>query len=70
MKGLYRLDAFLEQIQKAIWNDLHGIIISEELYQQMDTFARTPIPFENAVHGYNWLATTLEWLDWIEHFNP
>jgi len=70
MKGLYRLDAFLETIQHAIWNDFHGSILSEELFRQIETFARTPLPFEKPrQEGYNWLATTLEWLDWIEHFH-
>jgi hypothetical protein len=70
MKGLYRLDAFLETIQRAIWNDFHGTSPTEELYRQMERFAHTPLPFEKPRHeGYNWLATTLEWLDWIAHFH-
>jgi hypothetical protein len=39
INGLYRLDAFLEQIQKAIWNDFHASILPEELAQHFETFA-------------------------------
>jgi len=74
LKGIYRLDAFLEQIQHAIWNDLHGIAPSEELSAKIEAFARTAIPFETprqkrGERVYDWLATTLEWLNWIEHFH-
>jgi len=71
MKGLYRLDAFLEKIQHAIWNDLHGVSLPKELIDQIEQFARTPILFENPREKkgelvYNWMATMLEWLNWIK----
>jgi len=73
LKGLYRLDAFLEQIQQALWNDLHGLSSSSELFVKIETFAKTAIRCEeprekNGELLYDWLETTLEWLAWIESF--
>jgi hypothetical protein len=75
LKGVYRLDAFLEQIQKSIWNRLHGIDIPDDISAQIESFARTLLPFEkprpkNGELVYDWLSTALEWLNWIEHFYP
>ena len=75
LKGLYRLDAFLEQIQYSIWNRLHGIEIPDDISAQIESFARTLVPFEKPrpMKGelvFDWLSTTLEWLNWIEHFHP
>ena len=66
------MDIFLEKIQKAIWNDLHGISSSEDLLNDIETFAKTPIPFESAREKkgelvYDWLQTALEWLEWIKY---
>ena len=71
LKGLYRLDAFLEDIQQAIWNDLHGMSSPQELLNEIEEFARTPILFEQPreIKGelvYDWLSTMLEWLNWIK----
>jgi len=66
LKGMYRLDAFLEKIQHSIWNQLHDIYLLEDLSAQMEGFARTSIPFSN---GCDWLSTSLNWLHWIEQFN-
>jgi hypothetical protein len=75
LKGLYRLDAFLEQIQQSIWKCLHGILIPDDISAQIESFARTLLPFEkprlhNGELVYDWLSTALEWLNWIEHFYP
>lgn len=74
-KGVYRLDAFLELIQQSIWNRLHGIEISNMIYEQIESFAMTVLPFERLrLHDgefiFDWLSSALEWLNWIEHFNP
>jgi hypothetical protein len=69
------LDAFLEQIQQSIWNRLHGIEISNMISEQIESFAITLLPFEkprpiNEELIFDWLSSALEWLNWIEHFNP
>lgn len=74
-KGVYRLDAFLELIQQSIWKCLHGIEIPDNISAQIESFARTLLPFEkprpkNNELVFDWLSTALEWLNWIEHFNP
>lgn len=75
LKGVYRLDAFLELIQQSIWNQLHGRQVSDEISAQIESMARTLLPFEKPrpIKGeliFDWLSTALEWLNWIEHFNP
>jgi hypothetical protein len=75
LKGVYRLDAFLEQIQHSIWNHLHGISFSDAISAQFESFARTLLPFEKPrlLKGelvFDWLSSALEWLNWIEHFHP
>jgi hypothetical protein len=75
LKGVYRLDAFLELIQKSIWNQLHGIQIPDAISAQIETMARTLLPFEKPrlLKGelvFDWLSSALEWLNWIEYFNP
>ena len=64
LQGLYRLDAFLEELQRAIWNELHGTVPPFELLIRADVFAKTPIECENGP----WLQTTLQWLAWIQAF--
>jgi hypothetical protein len=75
LKGVYCLDAFLELIQQSIWKSLHGIQIPDAISAQIESFARTLLPFEKPrpINGellFDWLSTALEWLNWIEHFNP
>ena len=75
LKGVYRLDAFLELIQQSIWNQLHGHQVSDKISAQIESMARTLLPFEKPrpIKGeliFDWLSSALEWLNWIEHFNP
>jgi len=64
LQGLYRLDAFLEELQQAIWKELQGTVPPFELLARADLFAKTPIECENGP----WLKINLEWLAWIQAF--